>query len=52
MQLYLAAAGVTVPVVGTALVQTPDVGWARGSFHLVLAVVAFYFGFVRQRADA
>ena len=47
VQIYLAAVGVTVPVVGTAITQTPDVGWVRGTFHLLLGFVAFYFGFIR-----
>lgn len=50
VQLYLAAVGVTVPLAGTALGQTPDVGWVRGSVHLVFGALAFYFGFVRRPA--
>ena len=49
VQLYLAAAGVSVPVLGTEIVQTPDVGWVRGAFHLGLGGVAVYFGFWRGR---
>ncbi len=49
VQLYLAAAGVSVPVLGTEIVQTPDVGWVRGAFHLGLGGVALYFGFWRGR---
>lgn len=49
VQLYLAAAGVSVPVLGTEIVQTPDMGWVRGTFHLGLGGLAVYFGFWRGR---
>ncbi len=50
VQLYLAAAGVTAPVLGTTIQQTPALGWVRGVGHLVLGGLAFYFGFVRRPA--
>ncbi len=52
VQVYLAAVGVAVPVFGTEIVQSPDVGWVRGAIHLGLGVVAFYFGFLQRRAQA
>ena len=48
--VVLAVAGVTVPVLGTTIQQTPALGWVRGVGHLVLGGVSFYFGFVRRPA--
>ena len=45
IQIYLYAAGVVVPIVGTDLVQTPDVSALRGAIHLALFVVCFTTGF-------
>ena len=46
IQFYLAAMNVSVPLAGTAYVQTPPVSFFRGSVGLVLAAVCFYFGFI------
>ena len=48
IQLYLAYAKVSIPVLGTNLIQTSDVGYTRGVLHLVLCLVCFYFGFIRK----
>jgi hypothetical protein len=48
IQLYLAFAKVSIPVLGTDIVQTSDAGYARGILHLVLCLVCFYFGFVKK----
>lgn len=48
IQLYLAYAKVSIPVLGTNLIQTSDVGYTRGVLHLVLCIVCFYFGFIRK----
>ena len=48
IQLYLAYAKVYIPVLGTAIVQNPDLGYTRGVLHLVLCLVCFYFGFIKQ----
>ena len=48
IQFYLAYAKVSVPVLGTDIMQTADLGYARGVLHLVLCLVCFYFGFVRK----
>lgn len=45
-QLYLYAVQISVPLLGTGLVQTPDVSAARGIFHLILFVVCFVTGFL------
>jgi uncharacterized protein (DUF486 family) len=49
IQLYLAYAKVPIPVIGTDLVQTSDVGYMRGVLHLVLCLICFYFGFIKKR---
>ncbi len=48
IQLYLAFAKVSIPVLGTNIVQNPDLGYFRGTLHLVLCFVCFYFGFIRK----
>ena len=48
IQLYLAFAKVSIPVLGTNIFQNPDLGYFRGTLHLVLSLVCFYFGFIRK----
>lgn len=48
IQLYLAYANVPIPLVGTDLVQTSEVGYTRGALHFVLFLVCFYFGFIKK----
>ena len=48
IQLYLAFAKVSIPVLGTDIVQASELGYARGVLHLVLCVVCFYFGFIKK----
>ncbi len=48
IQLYLYLAGVSVPVVGTTLVQTPALSGVRSIVHFALFAATFYFGFVWQ----
>ncbi len=48
IQIYLAYAQVAIPVLGTNLVQTSNVGYSRGIIHLILCVICFYFGFIRK----
>lgn len=45
IQYYLAWVGVSIPLAGTRLVQTPAVGWTRATLHAVLCIVCCYFGF-------
>ena len=49
IQLYLSLAGVSVPLIGTSFVQTPELSAARASIHFVLFLIAFYFGFIWKR---
>lgn len=48
IQFYLYLAGVSVPLLGTGFVQTPELSRARSIVHMVLFAITFYFGFVRK----
>jgi hypothetical protein len=48
IQLYLAIVGVSVPLIGTDAVQTPQIGYFRGTVALILAAICFYFGFIQK----
>jgi len=48
IQFYLYLADVSVPLLGTAFVQTPELSGARALLHIALFLVAFVFGFVRK----
>ena len=49
-QLYLYFTGVSIPLPGTDLVQTPKLSAIRGILHALLFVITFYFAFVRKPA--
>jgi len=46
---YLYLADVSVPLLGTGLVETPNISARRSIVHFILFVLCFYFGFVRRR---
>ena len=48
-QFYLYRADISVPVLGTAFVQTPELSAVRSVVHTALFLITFYFGFVRGR---
>jgi hypothetical protein len=48
IQFYLYLARVSVPLLGTNLVQTPDVSAVRSMIHFILFLVTLYFGFIRK----
>lgn len=48
IQLYLAFAKVSIPVIGTDIIQNSELGCIRGSLHLLLCLVCFYFGFIKK----
>jgi len=48
IQLYLAYAKVSIPVLGTDIVQTSELGYTRGVLHLALCLLCFYFGFIKK----
>jgi hypothetical protein len=48
IQLYLAIVGVSVPLIGTSFVQTPELSAIRSSIHFVLFLITFYFGYISK----
>jgi hypothetical protein len=48
IQFYLYLAAVSVPVLGTSLVQTPEVSSVRALLHFVFFLITLYFGFIRK----
>ena len=48
--LYLCLAKVSVPILGTTLVQTPEVAGTRSVVHFVFFTLCFYFGFIKKPA--
>jgi hypothetical protein len=47
VQFYLFLAGVSVPLLGTEFVQSPEVSALRSIPHFILCALTFYFGFLR-----
>jgi hypothetical protein len=45
IQLYLYYAKVSVPLLGTDIVFTPQVSFARSFVHLILFLLCLYYGF-------
>jgi hypothetical protein len=45
---YLYLADVSVPLLGTGFVETPQISGCRSIVHFVLFLLCFYFGFVRK----
>jgi hypothetical protein len=45
---YLAAVGVSVPILGIRFIETPRVSAIRGVAHTAFAVACFYLGFIRK----
>jgi hypothetical protein len=48
IQFYLYLAGVSVPLLGTNLVFTPEISRARSIVHFILFGLCFYFGFIQK----
>jgi hypothetical protein len=48
VQFYLYLVGVSVPLLGTRFVQTPEISAARSAIHFVLFLITFYFAFIRK----
>ena len=46
---YLYLARVSVPLLGTSIIETPEVSGVRSIVHAVLFVTFFYLGFVQKR---
>jgi hypothetical protein len=45
---YLYLADVSVPLMGTGFVETPQISGGRSIIHFILFLLCFYFGFVRK----
>ncbi len=45
---YLHLADVSVPLLGTSFVETPQISGARSIVHSILFLLCFYFGFVSK----
>jgi uncharacterized protein (DUF486 family) len=52
IQYYLYLANVSVPLLGTDLIQTPGLSAVRSIIHLILFLITLYFGFIRKPAEA
>ena len=48
MLFYLYLADVSVPLLGTGFVETPNISGGRSIVHFILFLVCLYFGFVRK----
>jgi uncharacterized protein (DUF486 family) len=48
IQFYLYLANVPVPLIGTDLVQTPELSGVRSILHFLLFLTTLYFGFIRR----
>jgi uncharacterized protein (DUF486 family) len=48
IQFYLYLANVSVPLLGTTFVQTPDLRAVRSLVHFIFFLITFYFGFIRK----
>jgi uncharacterized protein (DUF486 family) len=45
---YLYLADVSVPLLGTNFVETPQISGGRSIIHFILFLLCLYFGFVRK----
>jgi hypothetical protein len=52
MQFYFYLANVSMPLIGTSLVQTPELSGVRSIIHFIFFIVTFYFGFIRTSEDS
>ena len=45
---YLYLANISVPLLGTGFIETPQISGGRSIVHFILFLICFYFGFVRE----
>ena len=45
---YFYLADVSVPLLGTGFVETPQISGGRSTVHFILFLLCFYFGFVKK----
>jgi hypothetical protein len=48
IQFYFYLVNLSVPLLGTDSVQTPELSLARSIVHLILSAICFYTGFIRR----
>ena len=48
MQFYFYLANVSIPLVGTSIVQTPELSGVRSILHFIFFLLTFYFGFIKK----
>jgi len=48
IQFYLFLAKVSVPLLGTSFVLTPELNGIRSIIHFIFCILCFYFGFVKK----
>ena len=44
---YLYLANISVPLLGTGFIETPQISGGRSIVHFILFLICFYFGFVK-----
>ena len=49
---YLYLAKVSVPLLGTSLILTPEISGFRSIVHFILFALCFYFGFIKTPKDS
>ena len=52
VQCYLYMVKVSVPLLGTSLVFTPEISGVRSILHFIFFLICFYFGFIRKPKDS
>ena len=52
IQFYLYFAGVSLPLLGTSFIQTPEISLARAIPHTIFFLLCLYFGFIRKTKDS
>lgn len=52
IQFYLYVTGVSVPLLGTNFVQTPELSGVRSILHFVFFLITFYLGFIKKPKDS
>jgi hypothetical protein len=48
IQLYLGMANVSVPLLGTDFIITPEISRIRCIPHFIFSILCFYYGFIKQ----
>jgi hypothetical protein len=52
MQFYFYLSNVSLPLVGTSIVQTPEFSGVRSILHVIFFVVTFSFGFITKSKES